>query len=57
MIPLLVALSVKYVYGDWDKGSKYSMSDISYFLAIIVISVLTLKVLDCLQSIAKNKNV
>ena len=55
IVPLIVALSIKYIYGDWDTGSKYSLSDISYFLAIFVISIITLKLLDSLQLIAKNK--
>ena len=53
MIPLIVALSVKYIYGDWDRGSEYSLSD---FIVIIVISILTLKVLDSFTINCKNKN-
>ncbi len=46
IIPLIVALIVKYIFGDWDKGSVYSWSDVLYFLLIILVSILTLKVLQ-----------
>jgi hypothetical protein len=46
MIPIIVALSVKYIFGDWDIGSKYSWSDVLYFALIICMSILTLKILE-----------
>lgn len=35
MIPLIVSLLTKYIVGDWDKGYKYTISDIFYWLSII----------------------
>ena len=46
IVPLIVALIVKYIFGDWDKGSAYSRSDVIYLLLIILVSILTLKVLQ-----------
>lgn len=46
IVPFIVALVVKYIFGDWDKGSAYSWSDILYFLLIILVSILTLKLLQ-----------
>jgi len=45
IIPLIVALIVKYIFGDWDNGSKYSYIDVLYFLLIIILSILTIKFL------------
>ena len=42
IIPLIVALLIKYIFGDWDKGSSYSFSDIIYFLVIFCVSFGTL---------------
>ena len=46
IVPLIVALIVKYIFGDWDKGSVYSRSDVIYFLLIILVSILSLKILQ-----------
>ena len=46
IVPLIVALIIKYIFGDWDKGSIYSYSDIYYFLLILSVSIATLKLLN-----------
>ena len=46
IVPLIVALIIKYIFGDWDTGSAYSWSDILYFLLIILVSILSLKILQ-----------
>ena len=43
IIPLIACILLKYCIGDWDKGSIYSWSDVSYFAIIILISILTIK--------------
>ena len=45
IIPLIVALMTKYIFGDWDKGSTYSISDIWYFIVIFCVSIGTLQLL------------
>jgi hypothetical protein len=37
MIPLIVALTAKYTIGDIDKGYQYTVSDIFYWMYILVI--------------------
>tara|TARA_B100001057_G_C22227142_1_gene710558 strand:- start:304 stop:552 length:249 start_codon:yes stop_codon:yes gene_type:complete len=46
IIPIIVALVVKYIFGDWDYGSKYSWYDVIYFIVIILFSIITIKTLD-----------
>lgn len=46
IVPIIVALLIKYIIGDWDKGSSYSYSDIYYFLLIFCASIVTLKLLS-----------
>jgi len=46
IIPIIVSLIVKYIFGDWDNGSVYSISDIVYFIVIIYTSVTTIFLLD-----------
>ena len=46
IVPIIVALIIKYIFGDWDKGSIYSYSDIWYFLLILSVSIATLKLLN-----------
>ena len=46
IVPIIVALLIKYIIGDWDKGSSYSYSDIWYFLLIFCVSIITLKLLN-----------
>jgi hypothetical protein len=35
IIPLIVALLTKYSIGDWDKGFRWTILDIPYWLCII----------------------
>jgi hypothetical protein len=42
IIPIIVALLVKYLLGDWDKGYSWSCSDIQYWLFILIISYITI---------------
>ncbi len=41
MIPLIVSLLTKYVLGDWDRGYKWTVSDIGYWTSIVCVSVFT----------------
>ena len=45
MIPIMVVLSIKYFYGDWDKGYIYTMKDIYYYFIIISISMINIYIL------------
>jgi hypothetical protein len=45
IIPIIVALLVKYLLGDWDKGYAWPSSDIQYWLFILVISYITIIIL------------
>ena len=45
MIPAMVVLSIKYFYGDWDKGYIYTMKDIYYYFIIISISMINIYIL------------
>jgi len=45
MIPLMVVLFIKYVYGDWDKGYIYNMKDIYYYVIIISTSIFNIYLL------------
>jgi hypothetical protein len=45
IIPIIVALLVKYLLGDWDKGYAWSSSDIQYWLFILIISYITIIIL------------
>jgi hypothetical protein len=40
IIPVITALIVKYVLGDWDSGYQWSYSDVVYWLSIIGTSTL-----------------
>lgn len=48
IIPIIVSLLVKYLFGDWDDGYVWSISDIYYwgillFTSIFIISILPKK--------------
>jgi|TARA_B100001540_G_C15654889_1_gene572814 L-cystine uptake protein TcyP (sodium:dicarboxylate symporter family) len=43
IIPVIVALIVKYVLGDWDSGYSWTVSDIIYWLTIITTSYIIIK--------------
>jgi hypothetical protein len=46
MIPLITALFTKYTLGDWDIGYRYTTLDIAYWLTVIYVSYLTVKMLN-----------
>jgi TM2 domain-containing membrane protein YozV len=41
IIPLISSLIMKYIYGDWDSGYLWSISDIFYWITIIGTSYMT----------------
>ena len=41
IVPLIVSLLTKYVLGDWDRGYKWTMSDVGYWFSIISVSLFT----------------
>ena len=43
MIPLIAALFTKYTLGDWDKGYRWTVSDVYYWTSIIFVSYLVVK--------------
>ena len=45
MIPLMIVLFIKYIYGDWDKGYIYTIKDIYYYIIIILTSILNIYLL------------
>ena len=45
IVPLISALLVKYIIGDWDTGYVFTYMDIFYWVVIIVISNYITKVL------------
>ena len=42
IVPLINALLIKYYFGDFDKGYKWSLSDIYYWFGIVVVSIIIL---------------
>lgn len=46
IIPILVAIFVKYSSGDWDKKYVWTNSDIVFWITIFVTSLLTIIVND-----------
>ena len=42
VLPLLVAAITKYVMGDWDKGYKWSVMDLYYWILIVCVSYFTI---------------
>tara|TARA_B100001287_G_C22558866_1_gene470439 strand:- start:630 stop:887 length:258 start_codon:yes stop_codon:yes gene_type:complete len=45
-VPLLVALLVKYILGDWDKGYKWTYLDLFYWTFIIAFSYFIVKLFE-----------
>ena len=41
IVPLIASLLTKYVLGDWDRGYKWTMSDVWYWASIISVSLFT----------------
>jgi len=50
MIPIIVSLLTKYVFGDWDKGFQWSLLDLAYWLSILGTSCGTLYFLSLSSS-------
>ena len=42
VLPLLVAAITKYVIGDWDKGYKWSVMDLYYWILVVCVSYFTI---------------
>lgn len=43
IIPLMCFVITKFIIGDWDIGSKWSLKDLTYFISLILISFITIK--------------
>ena len=41
MIPIIVALLLKYTIGDWDKKFQWTITDLYYWTTIVATSYLT----------------
>ena len=46
IIPVITAIFIKYVLGDWDKGYNWSYLDYLYWPTILLVSYLTISLLD-----------
>lgn len=44
IIPLITSLVIKYTFGDFDIGYQWSKSDIFYWVILIVISIIIIKI-------------
>ena len=45
MIPLMIVLFIKYIYGDWDKGYIYTIKDIYYYFILVLTSMINIYLL------------
>jgi len=43
IIPILVTLQIKYIFGDWDKGYRYTHMDILYWCSLLTLSYLSVR--------------
>ena len=46
MIPIIVSLIIKYLFGDLDKGYKYTIYDVYYWFTILFIPYITVLYLE-----------
>jgi hypothetical protein len=46
IIPILVSILTKYMLGDWDRGFRFTLIDIFYWVSILTASYATLIILD-----------
>ena len=46
IIPIIVSLIIKYSFGDLDKGYRYTISDIYYWLIILIIPYIVVVYLE-----------
>jgi hypothetical protein len=42
IVPILVALLTKYTLGDWDRGFRWTSSDLLFWTSILAISYITI---------------
>jgi predicted membrane protein len=43
IVPILTALLTKYTLGDWDRGFRWSSSDLLFWTSVLAISYITIK--------------
>ena len=43
IVPILVTLQIKYVFGDWDKGYSYTSMDALYWSSLLALSYLSVR--------------
>lgn len=46
IIPIIVSLVIKYLFGDLDKGYTYTISDIYYWLIILLVPYIVIIYLE-----------
>jgi hypothetical protein len=46
IIPILVSILTKYMLGDWDRGYRFTLIDIFYWVSILTGSYATLIILE-----------
>jgi len=46
IIPVLVSILTKYMLGDWDRGFRFTLIDIFYWVSILTGSYATLIILE-----------
>ena len=46
IIPIIVSLIIKYSFGDLDKGYRYTISDIYYWLIILLVPYIVVVYLE-----------
>lgn len=49
IVPIIVALLVKYIQGDWDHGYTWSLSDVFYWITIILTSLFIIGLFSCMK--------
>lgn len=43
IVPILAALLTKYTLGDWDRGFRWTSSDLLFWISVLAISYITIK--------------
>lgn len=49
IIPILVSILTKYMLGDWDRGFRFTLIDIFYWVSILTGSYATLIILESIK--------
>lgn len=49
IIPILVSILTKYMLGDWDRGFRFTIIDIFYWVSILTGSYATLIILESIK--------